>query len=412
MPFVTNMPSPRAILSALLVVAAACSGDSEGAAPPAGGAPRSGGAGASAAAGGQGGGPRAGGGAPGGPGGRQSPSITLAANDVITVAPGTIEDGVALTGDLRPIESVEVRSRIEGDLQSVLVREGQQVAAGQLLAQFESSEQESARLSAQADRSAAQADLSNATWTREQNASLFNAGAIAERDYKISEQAVSTARARLAASDARLRATGNQARDTRVLAPASGIIEKRLVEGGEHVSRGASLFTLVRNGTLELAAAVPSRQAAGVRVGQIVRFVADGHRFDGRVARLSPTIDPVTRALTVYAQVPNPGGLLRGGTFASGIVIARTLTNVVTVPLAAIRQSQDNGAPFVYRIDGKTVNTAPVQLGVVDDRQGIAQVTSGLEIGDKVIVGNVGILGRGMQVTMAGEQQRRQQGQR
>jgi RND family efflux transporter MFP subunit len=136
-----------------------------------------------------------------------------------------------------------------------------------------------------------------------------------------------------------------------------------------------------------------------------VHFVADGRRFDGRVARVSPTIDPATRAVTVYVQVPNPGGTLKGGTFATGRVVSRTLRNVLAVPTAALRQSPEDGRPFVYRIDGKTINVAPVQLGAVDERQGIAQVTDGLQAGERVIVGNVGTLGRGMQVTITGEAQ-------
>ena len=374
--------------------AAACSQDAGGS-PAAGGARANGAAPAGAASSGRGG-PAA---------GRSTPTIALAASDVATIAPTTIEDGVALTGDLRPIETIDVRSRIEGDITGVFVREGQQVAAGQLLARFESSEQESGRASAQADRAAAAADLSNATWALEQNAQLFKAGAIAERDYKNSQQAVASARARLAAAEARLRASGNQARDTRVLSPATGIVEKRLVEDGERVAKGAPLFSIVRNGTLELAAAVPSRQATAVRAGQVVRFVADGRQFNGRVARLSPTVDPATRAVTVYVEVPNPGGLLRGGTFATGRVVSRTLAGVIAVPTAALRQSQQgDGKPFVYRLDGRTVNAAPVQLGAVDERQGLAQVTDGLQAGDRVIVGNVGILGRGMQATVAGEE--------
>ena len=114
---------------------------------------------------------------------RPAASITLAASDVATVAPATIEDGVALTGDLNPIETVEVHARIEGDLTGVYVREGQQVSAGQLLARFESSEQESTRSSAEADRVAAQSDLANAQWTLDQNAQLFKAGAMAEQTY-------------------------------------------------------------------------------------------------------------------------------------------------------------------------------------------------------------------------------------
>jgi RND family efflux transporter MFP subunit len=242
----------------------------------------------------------------------------------------TIEEGVALTGDLHPLETIDVRSRIEGDLMAVYVREGDQVGAGQLLARFEASEQESSRASAEADRVAANAELTNAQWTLEQNQSLFKAGAIAERDLKNSQQAVAAAQARLAAAVARLRASGNQARDTRVVAPASGVVEKRLVDGGVHLARGAPMFTIVRSGTLELAAAVPARQATPVRPGQTVHFVADARRFDGKVARVSPTIDPATRAVTVYVQVPNPGNTLRGGTFATGRVVSQYLSGTQT----------------------------------------------------------------------------------
>ena len=335
---------------------------------------------------------------------RPAASITLAASDVATVAPATIEDGVALTGDLNPIETVEVHARIEGDLTGVYAREGQQVSAGQLLARFESSEQESARSSAEADRVAAQSDLANAQWTLDQNAQLFKAGAIAEQVYKSSQQAVVAARARLAAAEARLRATGNEARDTRVISPTSGIVSRRLVEAGEHVAKGAAMFTVVRNNVLELAAAVPARQSNALRVGQVVHFAADGRRFDGTVARLSPTIDPATRAITVYVQVPNAGGVLRGGTFATGRVVSRTLTNVLAVPSGALRQSPEDGKPYVFRIDGRTINVAPVQVGASDDKLGLVQVTDGLQAGDRVVVGNVGTLGRGMQVTIAGQE--------
>ena len=386
---------------ALLPFAAACSKDAAGSATDSsrtGGAAQQGGPAGGAAAGA----PGSAGGAARGPGGRPAPSITLATTDVATVASMTIEDGVALTGDLHPIETIDVRARIDGDLETVYVRAGEQVRAGQLLARFESSEQESGRASAEADRVAANAELQNAQWTLEQNESLFKAGAIAERDLKVSQQAVATARARLAAAAARLRSSGNEARDTRVVAPASGVVEKRLVDGGVHLSRGAPMFTIVRSGTLELAAAVPARQAGVVRVGQVVHFVADGRRFDGKVARVSPTIDPATRSVSVYVQVPNPDNTLRGGTFATGRVVARTLNNVLAIPTAALRQGQEDGKPFVYRIDGRTLNIAPVQLGVVDEQQGVAQVTEGLQAGDRIVVGNVGTLGRGMQITIAG----------
>jgi RND family efflux transporter MFP subunit len=349
-----------------------------------------------------GGGGGGGGGGRGGPGGRPIPSITLASSDVAVVKRENLEAGIPITGDLHPIETVGVRARIEGDLVGVYVREGQHVSAGQVLARFESSEQETSEASARADVSSAQNELETAQWNLDQSKELFKAGAISERDLKISEGAVETARAKLAAANSRLRTTSNVIRDTRVIAPTTGIIEKKLVETGERVTRGQQLFSLVRNDALELAAAVPARQANAVAVGQAVHFVADGREFDGRVARVSPTIDPASRSVTVYIQVPNANGALKGGTFASGRVVQRTISNALVVATPALRQSQETGQTFVYRIANRAVDIANVQLGVIDERAGKAEVLSGLNDGDRVIIGNVGTLGRGMQVTVLG----------
>ena len=192
-------------------------------------------------------------------------------------------------------------------------------------------------------------------------------------------------------------------RDTRVLAPASGVIQQRHVEPGERVSRGAELFTLVRADILELTAAVPARQANQVARG------ADGalHRrraraSTARVARVSPTIDPTTRSATVYVQVPNSTNALRGGTSAAGQVVTQTIPSALVVPMAAVRQATDGGQPFVYRIANGKLERADVSVGVTDESRGVTEIRSGLEAGDQVVIGNVGTLGVGMQVTIAG----------
>src|SRR5687768_6514011 len=133
-----------------------------------------------------------------------------------------------------------------------------------------------------------------------------------------------------------------------------------------------------------------------------VRFNAGGRDMTGRVARVSPTINPANRSVTIYLQLPNPGGLLKGNTFATGRIVAKTISGTVTVPTSAIRYGQQQNAPFVYRIANETVEHQPVQLGVVDEASGIVQVTSGIEVGDRVIVGNVGAIGRGVKVRIAG----------
>jgi membrane fusion protein (multidrug efflux system) len=349
----------KSMLFIALAAASACGGD-DASVPPAQARPVNANGAASPAGAGGGSGAATPPGAPGG--GRPAPSVTLAATDIATVKRESIEEGVAITGDLRPIETVEVRARIEGDVVGVYVREGARVQAGQVLARFEASEQESGFASAEADRVAAQSEMATAQWNLEQSSELFKAGAISERDLKAAEQGVASARARFAAAQARVRATGSLVRDTRVLAPTSGIISRKLVENGEHVARGAGMFTLVRGDVLELAAAVPARQANVVQAGQTVHFVADGRTFDGKVARTSPTIDPT------------------------------------------VRLSPTDGSSFVYRIAGRVLDVVTVRLGVVDDRGGVAEVVDGLTAGDRVVVGNVGTLGRGMQVIIAGEE--------
>ena len=201
--------------------------------------------------------------------------------------------------------------------------------------------------------------------------------------------------------------------DTRVLAPTSGVIEKRLVENGEHLARGAEMFSLVRNDVLELAAAVPARVATDVRAGQTVHFNVDGQRMEGRVARVSPTVDPTSRAVTVYVQIPNANGAIKGNSFATGRIVSRLIPGAVLVPLAAVRQAADStGTPYVYRIANDAIERAEIEVGIVDDSQGIAEVLSGLQPGDRVVVGNVGSLGKGMKVQIVGEQQQQGSGTR
>lgn len=380
----TGMHSKILVVAALLAGVAACD-------KPADGAPATGGANA-------GGGGAAGGGRGTGGGGRQSPSVVLGANDVYTVSRGTIESTTQLSGDLRPIEEIVVRARIEGDLTAVLLREGEPTRVGTVLARFDTTEIAAALISAQADLLAAKGETATANWNLEQSRELLKAGAISEQALRAAEQAALGAQARQAAADSRLRSAELARRDAQVVAPAAGTISQRFVQSGERVSRGAQLFTLVRDDTLEFTAAVPARAASVVRAGQEVRFTADGRDFVGRVARVSPAIDPASRSVAIYVRVPNRNGDLKANAFASGRVVSNERRDVLSIPLSAIRNSRADDNEFVYKVDGSEIAVAPVELGGTDDARGMVEVVSGLSENDRVIVGNVGTIGRGMKV--------------
>lgn len=329
-------------------------------------------------------------------------SVAVAPSDIASAHTGTLSDNIPITGLLRPLETVDMHARIEGDLTGVYVREGQHVQQGQLLAQFEAVAQQSGAASARAGQSAARAELAQAEWNFKQSSDLFHAGAISEADYRSSQQSVDASRARLAAADAALQSAVITARDTRVVAPITGVVDKKLVDVGEHITRGTSMFTVVRSETLELAATVPERRAAAVRVGQKVSFSAQGLSFTGAVARISPTIDAMTRSITVYIDVDNSKGALKGNSLATGNVVASTVSGVLLVPTTALHQTADSGKTYVYRVNTGTVEQVYINLGIVNDLAGMAQVISGLVAGDQIVVGNVGTLAAGTQVLIIG----------
>lgn len=353
--------------------------------------------------------PGAGGAGMGGTAGRGGGSVVLSGADIHKVAPGIIESGIAISGNLRPIETISVRARIEGDLVALNVREGDAVRVGTVLGEFERSEQEAALRSAEADELAARTESNTAQWNLEQTRDLFKAGAVAERDLRAAEQGALTAQARLAAAESRVKAAASVSRDTRVVSPVNGVVESRNVENGERVSRGAELFTLVRSDVLELTAAVPARRASALARGQEVRFSADGRNIVGRVARVSPTIDLQSQSVTVFVQVPNGNGALKGNTFATGQIIERSLVGQIVIPQTAIRQTAATSGSriFVWKVVGGAIARADVTLGIVDEARGVVQVLDGLSAGDEIVIGNVGLLGAGMQVQVIGTEANR-----
>jgi RND family efflux transporter MFP subunit len=348
----------------------------------------------------------------GGRGGPRNASVVLGPADIYKVTRGIVEATLAVSGDLRAFENATVRTRIDGVLEKVYVREGQPVSAGMLLAKFESSEQDASLRSAEADVAAAKSDAEIAIWNAEQSKGLFKVGAIAERDQRLTEQAAEAAKARLAASESRQRAATNAVRDTKITAPFAGTIEKRLVQDGENTPRGTQLFTMVRTTTLELTGSLPARSADDVKPGQTARFTADGRSFNGKVSRVSPTIDPASRSVAVYVTVPNPKNILKGNTFATGQVVTTTIADAIVVPTSAIRYNIDGTVRFVYKVEGDVLRMVPVRTGISDEARDMVQIVDGLREQDQVVVGAPGTLGTGMKVTIISSEGARGGGRR
>src|SRR5207302_4355553 len=121
-----------------------------------------------------------------------------------------------------------------------------------------------------------------------------------------------------------------------------------------------------------------------LRIGELAHVDLDampGHRFDGRVVRLAPSLDPATRTLDAEVQLPNREGLLRAGMYGRAAIVTGVHPGALTVPVGAVQIS--NGRNFVYVVQGDRVRRREVRLGV--DGETWLEVASGLQAEEEVV---------------------------
>lgn len=172
--------------------------------------------------------------------------------------------------------------------------------------------------------------------------------------------------------------------DTELLAPVDGMIRERRAAVGEFLNAGAPVATLVKIHPLRLQLAVPERAAGGLKVGQEVRVNVDGdanvHR--GRVVRLSPSIQEQNRTLTIEAEVPNPAGALRPGSFARAEVVIAADQPAVFVPVSSVVVFAGIEKVLIVR-EGKAQERRVVTGRREKDR---VEIVEGLKVGEAVVV--------------------------
>ncbi|HVH67237.1 MAG TPA: efflux RND transporter periplasmic adaptor subunit [Gemmatimonadales bacterium] len=317
-------------------------------------------------------------------------AAVLGSSDVAHAARVDLISGVPVSGTLKPSVEVRIASPIAEVVDAVLVKEGQAVRAGQVLARFRTAALEPAARSAEAQRRKAASDY-------DRMQSLYKEGAVSQQDVENAEVALRGAEATKAEAQKRLD-------EATVRAPISGVISQRAVDAGNRVKDGDLLFQLVNTNELEFEATVPSEYIGSVRPGApvtlVVTGVADGG-LGGRVARINATVDEATRQVKVYVTVPNRGGRLVGGLFASGRVVLRELKGAVAVPQAALRTDPE-GKAYVLVVDHGRVARRDVKTGAIDEQASLVEISAGLTGGELVIVGPAAGLEPGTAVTIAG----------
>jgi len=315
---------------------------------------------------------------------------------VVTASVGPFPRTVIVTGTLAADEEVVAGFKVAGRVSEIAVDLGSPVRKGQVLARLDPTdfrlrvEQAEAALrqvraglglprdgsgeSVDPEKTAlvreARAVLEEARLNRDRTARLWEKNYIArsEADTSLSRLLVAESRYQAALEEIRnrqellaerssgLALARQQLADAVLSAPIDGAVRERRASVGEYLAAGAPVFGLVRIHPLRLRVAVTERDAPSVRVGQVVRVRLEGDPavHDGRVARLSPSIQEQNRTLIVEAEVANRDGRLRPGSFARAEIVVEADRTAVMVPASTVVTFAGLEKVFCVK-DGKAV---------------------------------------------------------
>ena len=308
---------------------------------------------------------------------RPPPAVTVARVEVRDV-PVEIRAPV----DLRPLQQADVGSKILGYVDAVLVDRGDVVRRGQLLALVRPSD-----LPDQLEVARSSFELAKAN--KERAEKLAPTGVV-------SQQELQAAAAAFASASAQLGGLGTRLGETRITSPLDGVVSARRLDPGALVGPTAgtgSLLTVERVDVLRIFIPVNERDVAGLKIGQEAHVELDalpGRSYGGRVVRVSPAFDPVTRTLDAEVHLRNPGEL-RSGMYGRGAIVTEVHKDGVVAPVAAVQITNDR--TFVYLVQGEAVKRVEVTVGV--DGGDWLEIAGGLKRGDEIVTAGTDVLSDG-----------------
>lgn len=329
---------------------------------------------------------------------------------VVTAASENLRLERSFAGNTQGSMVAEVRSRVEGLLESRNFEEGQYVEQGTAMFSIEKAPYEVELQRARSDLSSAEATYNSARrdWQRVEN--LFSDGAISARERDQAQSTFELAEAELEAAQATVRDAELRYNYTDISAPIEGVAGRERVSVGNLISEGEILATITRLDPLYVSFSVAENDIAARYLLQntaidgsrdnnpTARLVLqDGsiHPMEGFIDYVSRVISSATGTIEARAVIPNPDMDLLPGQFVRVQLPRIEVANAIAVPQRAIVQSGRRSV--VYIVDANdSIQVREVTLGVrVDNRMLIEQ---GLAAGDRVVVEGLSLLRPGARV--------------
>lgn len=349
-----------------------------------------------------------------------NPALTV---PVATAGPATLENDLVLTAEFRPYQEVDVMAKVAGYVKEIRVDIGDHVRRESILATLEVPEIEDDVAKAKAgvaaaeanivtaqaaiERARAGANIASLSFKRIQDVATRDRGLVPKQDIDVAQSHDLEAAAQLASATSALKAAreGKAGADSEysravammqyatIRAPFTGVITKRYANTGSMIQAGIASQTqampvvrLAQNDLLRLILPVPVSDVAGVRNGQPVdvNVVSLGRTLRGTVTRYADSVQMSTRTMDTEVDVPNLDGSLVPGMYAEVHLHLAARPNVLSVPIDAV-DGLGTSVQQVYVVRDGVVHLTNVKTGMQTPTR--VEILTGIESGDKVIVG-------------------------
>lgn len=328
--------------------------------------------------------------------------MQLLPSELHEVRRATLRETVPLTGSLVPQRELTLAAEVTGRIETLERREGEAVAAGDLLARIDvrALRNQLEQQEATAAATLAQLDLARAQLARTE--SLVRRGTASATTLETETANVAQLEATYAALQRQVETARDDLSKARIVAPFDGIVSSRSVNVGTFVSPGTEMLGIVDISSMVLEGGIPVNYGPRLSVGQTVTVRVDGipgRAFEGIIERIAPVAVSGTRVLPVYASLDNADGVLRGGMFAAGDLVLEQSAEGIAIPATAIRMEGDQ--PHVLRIAGDRAERVDIQVLRPWSRGRIVEV-AGLRPGDLIVSQPLERLQGGMRVNRIG----------
>ncbi|MEN5167817.1 efflux RND transporter periplasmic adaptor subunit [Achromobacter kerstersii] len=297
-------------------------------------------------------------------------------------------------GTVTAAASVTVKARVDGQLDSVGFVEGQDVKAGQVLANIDPRALQAQLAQAQAQRAKDQATLLNARLDLQRYTRLQREDAATQQTLDAQRALVAQLEAATQTDDAQISYARVQLDYTRIVAPIAGRVGARLVDPGNivHAADANGLVVINQIDPITVQFSLPEESVpainAAMNLGQplpVVTYARDSNEplETGTLVLLNNQIDTTTGTVQLKGRFDNPRHRLWPGLYVNARLVLDAHENVLTVPAAAVQRSQTG--TFVYAVDGSGV-AQPQAVMVERMQDGLAIIQTGLTAGQRVVV--------------------------